>query len=585
MTPSPIILDSLLCLDIGEITTRALLFDVVDGAYRFIAAGSSPTTAGLPWRSVLAGAQMAIENLTEITGRQFIGGDGHLILPTSADGSGVDALTLVMSAGAPLRVVVVGLLEDVSVESAQRLAATTYTKVVDIFSLNDRRKAEARMDTLIRLRPDAVLIAGGNDSGADVSMLKLMEPVRLACNLLPGGYRPQVLYAGNASLEDKVKSAFSPLTTVEIAPNIRPTLETERLDSAHLLLARIFRQVRIRQMSGLQELDTWAGGGLLPRATAFGRVIRFLSQDDPSKGVLGVDVGASATALAVALGGKLSQGVYPELGLSRCIPTLIQREHVGRVMGWLSVDIPESVVRDYLYNKTLFPGSLPTSAEDLAIEQALARYVMRAALHRARGAMRFIGNGAISEGFLPPVEPIIACGNVLTQAPSQGQAMLMLLDALQPSGITTLVLDRNNLAAALGASAGVNPTLTVQVMDSGAFPSLGTVISPVSSARLGAPILRVQVTYKDSAEEVKIDVKQGSLEVIPLAPGQVAALHLKPLHRADIGMGPGRGGSLKRVVGSGLGIVIDARGRPIQLSEDPDRRRELFKKWLWTLGS
>ena len=33
-----------------------------------------------------------------------------------------------------------------------------------------------------------------------------------------------------------------------------------------------------------------------------------------------------------------------------------------------------------------------------------------------------------------------------------------------------------------------------------------------------------------------------------------------------------------------LGVVIDARGRPLQLPSDAVRRRELFKKWLWTLG-
>jgi hypothetical protein len=30
--------------------------------------------------------------------------------------------------------------------------------------------------------------------------------------------------------------------------------------------------------------------------------------------------------------------------------------------------------------------------------------------------------------------------------------------------------------------------------------------------------------------------------------------------------------------------VIDARGRPLQLPSDAVRRRDLFKKWLWTLG-
>jgi hypothetical protein len=91
------------------------------------------------------------------------------------------------------------------------------------------------------------------------------------------------------------------------------------------------------------------------------------------------------------------------------------------------------------------------------------------------------------------------------------------------------------------------------------------------------------MTY-DSGEETSLDIKQGALEALPVPPGQPARLRLQPLHRADVGMGgPGRGGSV-RVIGGVLGVVIDARGRPLSLPGDAGRRRELFKKWLWTLG-
>ena len=65
---------------------------------------------------------------------------------------------------------------------------------------------------------------------------------------------------------------------------------------------------------------------------------------------------------------------------------------------------------------------------------------------------------------------------------------------------------------------------------------------------------------------------------------EAATLRLQPLHRFDVGMGPGRGGSLK-VVGGSMGIVIDARGRPLNLNVDPVQRREQMKKWLWILGN
>jgi hypothetical protein len=111
------------------------------------------------------------------------------------------------------------------------------------------------------------------------------------------------------------------------------------------------------------------------------------------------------------------------------------------------------------------------------------------------------------------------------------------------------------------------------------------VISPVANVRPGTPILRLKIAY-ESGPERSLDVKQGALEVLPLPPGQSARLTLQPLHRADVGMGaPGRGGGLRRVWGGALGIIIDARGRPLILPEDRSRRAEVYKKWLWTLGA
>jgi hypothetical protein len=106
--------DSLLAVDVGTVTTRAVLFDVVEGHYRFVAAGQASSTAGVPFRDVSEGVRQAIENLQVVTGRKFLGEGSHLILP-SIDGQGVDSFAASLSAGPAIRTVVVGLLSDVSV--------------------------------------------------------------------------------------------------------------------------------------------------------------------------------------------------------------------------------------------------------------------------------------------------------------------------------------------------------------------------------------------------------------------------------------------------------------------------------------
>ena len=90
--------------------------------------------------------------------------------------------------------------------------------------------------------------------------------------------------------------------------------------------------------------------------------------------------------------------------------------------------------------------------------------------------------------------------------------------------------------------------------------------------------------YQDGNES-RLDIKQGTLEVFPLLVGQSGHLYLEPAHHTDIGFGPGHtaeGGI--SVTGTALGVVIDARGRPLRLPADAARRRDVAKKWLWMLG-
>lgn len=575
--------DSLLVVDVGSVSTRAVLFDVVDGRYRFVAMGSAPTTAVAPYQNVSEGVRLALDRIQTITGRTLIGADEQLIMPAAADGSGVDRFAATISAGEPLRVVVAGLLEDISLESARRLAATTYSEVVNVFSLNDRRKQDARINAILRLRPNLVIAAGGTDGGASQSVLKLLEAVGLANYLQPASQRPEILFAGNQNLRDEIESSLGGFAGLHFAPNLRPALDVEQLDAPQVEMARLYTKLRARQLPGVEELAHWAGDNLLPTASAFGRIVRFQSRTYTThKGVLGIDIGASATTVASAYAGDLSLGVFPQFGLGRGLANLSDRLTLTALMRWLTVNISVDDLRDYLYNKSIYPESLPATAEEMSIEQALARHMMQGALKQASRSFpkELTASG---DQLLPSFEPIIAAGSVLALAPNLAQSALMMLDGIQPTGITTMVLDQNQIVWALGAAAAINPTLVVQVLDSNSLLHIGTVISPVGNVRAGLPVLRVKVVY-ENGQEAGLEVKQGNLEVLPLPAGRMAKLKLQPLHGCDIGMGaPGRGGGLQ-VMGGAMGLIIDARGRPLSVPGDLARRQELFKKWLWNLG-
>jgi hypothetical protein len=148
--------------------------------------------------------------------------------------------------------------------------------------------------------------------------------------------------------------------------------------------------------------------------------------------------------------------------------------------------------------------------------------------------------------------------------------------------VTTLALDQNGILPGLGAVSEINPLLTVQVIESNTFLNLGTIIAPIGYARPGTPILRIRVNREDGRTFTR-EIKYGSLTVLPIELGEKVSLHLRPLHRFDVGMGgPGKSGKVNAVGGS-LGIIIDTRGRPLPFSLDPEKNWKRNDAWIKTL--
>ena len=580
MVPSENV-ESLLAIDVGAVNTRAILFSIAEGAYRYLATGLVTTTSGSSFNNNLGiGISQALERLQEITGRVLIGKEGRLVIPTQPDGTGVDAMVTTLSVGSAVQTVVVGLLTDVSLESAQRLAASCYTHVVDSIGLSDRRSTEMQIDTIIRAQPDLIIVAGGTEGGASRSVMNLVDMVGLSCQLLPNGTRPQVIFTGNQELADKVKVRLEPLTTTLISSNIRPSISLEDFAQAQEVITEAVGNLRLRQFGGLQD---FVGQNPLMSAFCFGRIIHFLSQAyNPAKGVLGIDLGASSTVVAAGLGGVLSMQVQPSLGMGEGMVGVQSQALIDEIAQWMPITVSDEAISEYIYNKPITPESIPVTLDDLAIEQSVARIILRTAMREM--SIRYPALGySPSIGLTAQFEPIIASGSILTQAPTHGQAMLMLLDGLQPTGITTLVLDQNNLITSLGAAGSVTSLLPVQILESGAFLNLGTVITPLSPAKSGATIVKIRLVMPDG-EENRYEIKQGTLTVLPVMNGQRARLYIEPSHDTNIGLKrPGVGGSFN-VIGGILGVVVDTRGRPILLPKDSNRRRELLRKWLWTLG-
>lgn len=562
---------SYLVADCGHTTTTVALFDVVAGSYRLLARASTPTTATPPWSDVGRGIQQAIEQITAVTGRRLLNEQGRVIKPMRRDGSGVDFFTAVFSAAPPLRTFLVGLFDDVSLESARRVLAAGYTDEVDCFSLADTRPEGKQLTLLVRAQPDLVFIVGGTDDGAEGRLLELVELVELGLNLTTSIPKPPVIFAGNKRLRKAIIQRLGNQTKVQVAENVRPRLSVEQLADAVKQVEEMYLLHKVNNLPGMRDVREWANLPLRSTAEGVTAVVQYLAALHEQR-VIGVDVGSNAIMAVVAEDGELDTAVDTTLGMGRPISNLAKRvswEQIGR---WLPFETSEAEVLDFIQNKSLHPQTIPMIERELYMEQAAAREMLRCVIdthgwHEDR---------PMSCGFL------LARGGVFSGAGRWGQVALLLLDALQPTGIFPIALDSYGIVPALGAIAGEEPMAVVQALENDALMHLGWVVAPSGRGSFGQKALKITLEAAGS-KKLEVDVAYGALELLPLAPGQQAKLTIRPGRRFDVGFGSGVATTVS-LHGGQLGVIIDARGRPLEMDRRRTERTQLVEKWFKDVG-
>jgi hypothetical protein len=180
---------------------------------------------------------------------------------------------------------------------------------------------------------------------------------------------------------------------------------------------------------------------------------------------------------------------------------------------------------------------------------------------------------------------ILLSGAPVARGSKPTALLLMLLDALDVRGIFSVAADSAGLVPAMGAVAVINPEAAAQALENDCLVTWGTVFVPDVSARTGEPVaLNVRVEPSRGGK-LEADVKLGSLELIPLGEGEKANVEL------HAGRGVTWGQTLKssvfkrEVQGGTIGLMIDARGRPLHLADDPERQREKMQQWMWEAGA
>jgi len=172
---------------------------------------------------------------------------------------------------------------------------------------------------------------------------------------------------------------------------------------------------------------------------------------------------------------------------------------------------------------------------------------------------------------------IIGSGGVLSHAPDRAQSALMMMDAYEPEGITMVTVDSIFMMPHLGVLSEHVYEAAKQVFEFDCIVKCGHCIAPKGTAKQGEPCVRVH------GEGVDISVPYGTIKVIPCDRHEYKTLTVEPAKNFDMGAGKGKP-ITEKLEGGTVGIIIDARGRPLALPGDVNVRVSKLREWLEAMG-
>lgn len=586
----------ILATDCGSTTTKAILIEKRDGHYRLAARGEAPTTVEAPAEDVTRGVINAIAEIEDITGRMFIR-DDKLIVPREGD-KGADVYISTSSAGGGLQMMVAGVVKQMTTESAARAALGAGAIVMDSLATNDRRRAFERIERIRNLRPDMILLSGGTDGGTIRHVVSLAETIA-AADPKPRfgmGYELPVIFAGNINARQPVQEVLEDKTALQLVANIRPTLESENLKPARDAIHDLFLEHVMQHAPGYKKLMTWTSAPIMPTPGAVGDIMQLIARRNNIQ-VVGTDIGGATTddfsVFRTARDDSESSRVFnrtvsANLGMSYSISNVVTSTGIENIMRWVPFGMDERELRNRIRNKMIRPTTIPQSIEGLIVEQAICREALRLAFlqHKemAVGLKGVQRQASFADAFSQQVgeetlvdmmglDLIVGSGGVLSHAPRRNQSALMMIDGFAPEGFTQLAVDSIFMMPHLGVLAQIHEDAAIEVFEKDCLIHLGTVIAPSGTAQWGKPCMRVE-----SEKHGVIEMHVGDMTLLPFSRDEEISITVTPARKFDAG--EGRGKQVTRTVRGGVvGLILDARCRPIQLPTDDAQRIAALKSW------
>ncbi len=591
-------MEYILVTDVGSTTTKARFFSNKSGEWRFVVAGEAPTTVEAPYEDVTMGVQNAVREIEELTGHKILAPDGSGITVPYEDGAGVDLYCTTSSAGGGLQMMVGGFIKAITAESANRAALGAGSIVMDVFAEDDGRAPYQKIRRIRSLRPDMILVAGGTDGGDTTHVIQLIELIKAADPKprLGVSYNLPLVYAGNKDVRPQAQSLLGENFALEIVDNLRPVLEVENTEPARMAVHELFMEHVMSHAPGYPRLMKWTDVDIMPTPAGEGMAIQLIA-DTFKKNTIGVGLGGATTNVYSIVDSRFVRSVSANLGMSYSVSNVMKEAGLGDIMRWLPFSRDEEDIGRRLSNKMIRPTTIPQTLEELIIEHSVAREALRLGLgHHKSIATRLkgmkLGEGMergtffdqeLAETYIDmlTLEVIAGTGGLLSHAPDRIQSMMILTDAWQPEGVTWMFQDSVFMMPHLGVLSTVYRDAAWNIFEKDCLVRLGTNIAPKGMISQGREVMKVSWTAPDGSE-FQETVRGGEIKRIKLPEGVEVDALVEPARGLDVGAEPGKSLEAKVIGGIG-GVILDGRGRPIQLPDEAEARRALLREWFAVL--
>jgi uncharacterized protein (TIGR01319 family) len=379
------------------------------------------------------------------------------------------------SAAGGLRMVTIGLVRELTAEAARQAALGAGARLVGTFAQRLTRDDAARLEALA---PDIVLLAGGTDGGnADVieqNALKLAESA-IEC---------PIIVAGNRAAADDVRDRLSRGgKSALVTENVMPEFGELNIEPARAAIRQVFID-RIVHGKGIDRAADMFDEVLMPTPAAVMEGARLLAEGCDGLEGLGplllVDVGGATTDVhSIASGEPTESGVItrglPEPYVKRTVEgDLGMRHNVLAVVEQAGLDvlaadsgIAAPRVEALVAALADDVERLPTSRDERALDTALARAAVRAAITRHAGTIETVhtasGPVTVQRGKdLSHVGALIGTGGVLAHTDRPASILAGgLADPADPLSLRPrdprLMIDDGYLLYAIGLLGAVAP--------------------------------------------------------------------------------------------------------------------------------